>query len=77
MTIEYVTKLKVESLSTIMPKVVSEVLLAPEDSKYILLTDEKVLSSYFVVAIVLDEHILWISDEDYRKTVEEYLKETN
>ena len=77
MTIEYVTKAKIESLSTIMPQVLTRALLAPKGAQFILLTDEKLLSSYFVAAIVLEKEIIWISDSDYTEIVKKYLDETN
>lgn len=76
MSIEFVSKAKVESLMSFMPQVVSKVLLAPETACYILISDEKVLSTYFVVAIVVDGEIDWISDNDYREKVLSFIKET-
>lgn len=76
MTIEYTTKSKLESLSLSIPQVYTKLLLSDERSEYILITEEKFPSSYFVAAIVDDGNITWISDEEYRKIAEDFIAES-
>lgn len=76
MTIEYTTRSKLESLSLSIPQIYTKLLLADEESEYILATEEKFPSSYFVAAIILHGEITWISDEDYRETVQNFVDES-
>lgn len=75
MFIEKITKEKAISLR--LPFLLSHISTAPEEAEYYLLSVDKILSVYFVVAIVLFNNVLFITDEDYRKDIEKHLEVSN
>lgn len=75
--IEIIPKEKAESMDVYMPGLKSKIYSYPEDSTYLLISDDKVLSTSFNIAIVLDEEIKYISDERYRSKVQDFLSQNN
>lgn len=76
MTIEYTTRSKLESLALSIPQVYTKLLLASPESEYILATEEKFPSSYFVAAIALNGIVDWVSDESYREAIQKFVDES-
>lgn len=75
MVIEKITKEKAISLR--LPFLLSHISTAPEEADYYLISVDKILSVYFVVAIVLFGSVLFITDEDYKMDIEKYLEVSN
>ncbi|MBQ0072496.1 MAG: hypothetical protein KBS81_11700 [Spirochaetales bacterium] len=73
MTIEYVTKEKVQSLHYMIPGLLGKLALAPEEAQFVLISDEKLLKTIFSVAIVLDGEVFYLSNDDYLEALEAFL----
>lgn len=73
MTIDYISKEKAQSLSYQIPRLMANLLSAPEECSYILISREKGFHTIFDVAIVLDKEIIFISDESLKEDVLNFL----
>lgn len=74
MSFQRITKEKASSVGAMIPQIASRVLSSPPEADFYMDVEEKVLFSYYIILIAIDDHILWISDEEYREKAEEFLK---
>ncbi len=72
-SISYITKEKAASLTDKIPKAYTWANLASDECKFVLISVDRVLSVYCVLAVVLDGEIINISDEEYGAAVLDFI----
>ncbi len=74
--IEIIPREKAESLDTYIQGVKSKIYSYP-DCAYLLISDERLFSTSFDIAIVSYGEIKYLSDEKYRDSVQDFLAQNN
>lgn len=75
MNLSYITKEKAQSLAIRIPGLLGQIALAPEESSYVLLSEEKMMATFFAVAIVVEGEVFYLSDEKLLPALESFLAE--
>ncbi len=73
MKFSYISREKALSLGQKIPQLVSKVIVSPEEDVFIMGSTDS-LMPYYVVGIVNDGKILWLSDQSYLFEAEAFLK---
>ena len=71
--IEKITREKALALSEMIVPMKMKVLSAGDGAEFYISTKEKLFGQYYVMAIFFMGN-LWVSDESYRKTFEDFLE---
>lgn len=74
--IEIIPEEKAESLDPYIPGLKSKIYSYP-DCTYLLISEERILSTSFNIAIVSYGGIKYLSDEKYRAKVQDFLSQNN